>query len=159
MGTILCSYGDDGHDHEGYAAQVLDDGSLTSTYSDDTAPRMTGQVVAACGCGWAGTTRYPATTGPFDEAAEELALAEWEHTHARPALEAAHARKWDRLHQFFVAGATELAPDSIRRASPATRRGALNRTLTRLDEAAQLARKLLEPLAQPGDGGAAGGTS
>jgi hypothetical protein len=78
MGVILCSYGDDAADHEGYAAQVLDDGSLTSTYSDDTRPKMVGQVVAACGCGWTGTTRYPERER-YDEAAEELALAEWEH--------------------------------------------------------------------------------
>ncbi|MGH3795635.1 MAG: hypothetical protein ACRDSP_12165 [Pseudonocardiaceae bacterium] len=77
MGTLLTGYGEDGYDHEGYAAQVLDDGSITGTYSNATCPRMIGHVVAACGCGWAGTTRYPCP-GPFDEQAEALALAEWE---------------------------------------------------------------------------------
>jgi hypothetical protein len=68
MGTVLIGYGDAGYDHEGYAAQVLDDNSITGTYSDKTIPRMIGQVVAACDCGWTGTTRYPTTTGPFDAA-------------------------------------------------------------------------------------------
>ena len=73
MGTILSSYGDAGYEHEGYAAYVLDDGTITGTYSSSTIPRMTGHVVAACGCGWTGTTRYPCTGGaPFDEHAEEL---------------------------------------------------------------------------------------
>ncbi len=88
MGTILTSYGDAGYQHEGYAAQVLDDGTLTGTHGPDTRPRMVGQVVAACDCGWTGTTRYP-TREEYDEHAEALALAEWEHTHARPVLAAA----------------------------------------------------------------------
>ena len=96
MGTLLTSYGDDAYDHEGYAAQVLDDGSLTSTYSDDTRPRMVGQVVAACGCGWTGTTRYPEPQR-YAEVAEELALAEWERDHARPILEGLRADHWARL--------------------------------------------------------------
>jgi hypothetical protein len=70
MGTFLTSYGDDAYDHEGYAAQVLDDGSLTSTYSEDTTPRMVGQVEAACGCGWTGTTRYTEPEG-YAEVAED----------------------------------------------------------------------------------------
>jgi hypothetical protein len=86
MGTVLTGYGDAGYDHEGYAAQVLDDNSITGTYSDTTKPRMIGQVVAACDCGWTGKTRYPITTRPFDQDAEQLALTEWEHTHARPTL-------------------------------------------------------------------------
>ena len=70
MGTILIGYGQAAYTHEGYAAQVLNDESITGTYSDETAPRMIGQVIAACGCGWAGTARYPTTTGPFDENAD-----------------------------------------------------------------------------------------
>ena len=90
MGTILTSYGDPGYDHEGYAAYVLDDGTLTGTWGPDTRPRMTGELVAACNCGWTGTTRHPGAGGdPLDEQARELALAEWEHTHARPVLEQA----------------------------------------------------------------------
>jgi len=78
MGTIT----GDLYDHEGYAAQLLDDGTLTGS---ETQPRKVGQVVAACGCGWHGATRYP-SRDPFDEEAEALALAEWEAEHARPLL-------------------------------------------------------------------------
>lgn len=156
MGTFLSSYGDDSYDHEGYAAQVLDDGSITGTYSSETEPRMIGQVVAACDCGWTGSTRYP-TTDPFDEAAEELALTEWEHDHARPALEAGHVRKWDRLHRLLAGRAAELAPHSIDGLSPAARCDRLHRALASLDEAARLARELIEPLAQSDNGGMAGG--
>jgi len=69
MGTILSSYGDAGYGHEGYVGQLLDDGTITGTYSSSTIPRMTGQVVAACGCGWTGTTRYPTMLEPREIAA------------------------------------------------------------------------------------------
>ena len=96
MGRVLTDYGQYAYDHEGYAAEVLDDGSLTGTPSGDTVPRMIGQMVAACGCGWTGATRYP-SRNPFDHGAEDLALAEWERAHARPTLEGARVDTWDRL--------------------------------------------------------------
>jgi hypothetical protein len=66
MGTILTAYGDPAWDHEGCAGQILDDSTITGTYSNDTIPRMIGVVVAACSCGWAGNTRYPTDGEPFD---------------------------------------------------------------------------------------------
>jgi hypothetical protein len=148
MGVILCSYGDDAYDHEGYAAQVLDDGSLTSTYSDDTRPRMVGAVVAACGCGWTGSTRYPERER-YDEAAEDLALAEWEHDHARPTLEGLRAEQWTRLgallrrlaHSYNTAGGGLISG-----LTPAEQRELLDRTLAGLDRATKLAHQLHEPL-------------
>ena len=99
MGTFLTSYGDTGYEHEGYAAYVLDDATLTSTRGPDTRARMTGERVAACDCGWTGTTRYPgADADPLDEQAEALALGEWEHTHARPVLEQTQHRDLGELH-------------------------------------------------------------
>ncbi len=65
MGTTLIGYGDAGYAHEGYAAQVLDDDSITGTYSAETEPRMIGQVVAACDCGWTGATPLPHHNGAF----------------------------------------------------------------------------------------------
>jgi len=98
MGTILTSYGDPGYDHEGYAAYVLDDGTLIGTWGTDTRPRMTGELVAACSCGWTGATRYPgADSDPLDEEAEAIALGEWEHTHARPVLERAWHGEFGQL--------------------------------------------------------------
>lgn len=157
MGAILTSYGDDAYDHEGYAAQLLDDGSLTSTYSNTTDARMVGQVVAACGCGWTGSTRYPTTTGPFDEAAHDLALDEWQRDHARPTLEGLRADHWDRLRTAVRRLAESHATVTRTRfsgLSPVEQRELLERTLAALDRATTLTRQLRAPLAtDPADGG------
>jgi hypothetical protein len=148
MGRILTAYGDDAYDHEGYAAQLLDDGSLTGTYSNDTMPRMVGQLVPACDCGWTGSTRYP-TTEPFDEAAQELALAEWEHSHARPTLEGIRTVNWDRLGTLLRQLADSHGTTTRTQVSdltPAAQRDVLDRTLTALDHATELARGLRQPL-------------
>ncbi len=149
MGSILTSYGDDADDHEGYAAQVLDDGSLTSTYSADTEPRMVGRVMAACGCGWTGTTRYPTTAGPFDEAAHDLALDEWERDHARPVLEGLRADHWARLRTMVRELAESHASTTRTRfsgLSPGQQRELLDRTLARLGHATTLTHQLRAPL-------------
>lgn len=132
MGTVLIGYGDAGYAHEGYAAQVLDDNSITGTDSDETRPRMIDQVVAACDCGWTGTTRYPTTTGPFDADAEQRALTEWEHTHARPTLRRLHLEECARLdgHLRCLAGySAKLATDSLEVQSRAARHDLLDRVL------------------------------
>lgn len=156
MGTILASYGDDAYDHEGYAAQLLDDGSVTGTYSNDTEARMVGQVVAACGCGWTGSTRYP-TTGPFDDTARDLALAEWERDHARPTLHGLQVDHWDRLRTMVRQLAESHATTTRTRfsgLSPVEQRELLDRTLTGLDRATTLARQLRAPLqTDPAGGG------
>lgn len=148
MGLILTSYGNAAYEHEGYAAQVLDDGSLTGTYSNETEPRMIGQVVAACDCGWTGTTRYP-TTDPFDEAAEGLALAEWERDHARPTLEGHRARAWEQLRALVRQLAESHATTTRARfgeLAPGEQRVVLDRTLEQLARATDLARQLRAPL-------------
>ncbi len=145
MGMILIGYGDAGYAHEGYAAQVLNDDSITSTYSDETIPRMIGQVIAACDCGWTGTTRYPTTTGPFDENAEQQALTEWEHTHARPTQRHLQLKDYDQLGGRLQALATysaQLAPDPLTIQSRAARLDLLEQVLETLDRAAEVARQL-----------------
>ena len=141
MGTILSGYGDAGYGHEGYVGQLLDDGTITGTYSSSTIPRMTGHVVAACGCGWTGTTRY-LTRELFDEQAHDLALGEWEHTHAVPALSAAARDRAQRLPRLL----SSLAADLDARLGDATapqRAAVLERTLRGLDDARVLAQDLL----------------
>jgi hypothetical protein len=140
MGRFLTSYGPAGYDHEGYPAQVLDDGALTSEHSADTRGRMVGQVVAACDCGWTGTTRYP-TRDEFDEDAEELALEEWEHAHARPVLEQHQQAQTTRLRALLrdLADGLTTTGDSGR---PLVDR--LDRILRALDQATQLAQQLRE---------------
>ncbi|MFN2497173.1 MAG: hypothetical protein ABR608_14935 [Pseudonocardiaceae bacterium] len=137
MGTVLVGYGDDSYDHEGYPAQVLDDGTITGTYSNETRPRMIGQVVAACGCGWTGTTRYPCPE-PFDEHAEALALAEWESVHARPVLDRRQSERWDRLERLLAGAGDRLAHRTARLG----REDVLERTLRDLATATDLAREL-----------------
>lgn len=56
---------------------------MTGTHRADTAARMVGQV-AACSYGWTDPSRREG-----DEAAECLALQEWDYAHARPVLTAA----------------------------------------------------------------------
>lgn len=145
MGTVLTGYGDAGYDHEGYAAQVLDDNSITGTYSDETRPRMIGQVLAACDCGWTGTTRYPTTTGPFDQDTEQLALTEWEHTHARPTLRRLQHEESARLGRRLRGLARYsdgLVTNSFEVSSRGTRLDLLDQVLKDLDRAAELARQL-----------------
>ncbi|MGH3979924.1 MAG: hypothetical protein ACRDRZ_13145 [Pseudonocardiaceae bacterium] len=153
MGTFLTSYGDAGYDHEGYAAQVLDDGTITGTYGSDTKPRMIGQVVAACGCGWAGTTRY-ACPEPFDEHAEQLALAEWEHTHAVPTLQRAQHADLTRLQALLGSLAVEVAAPGR---PPRDVADQLDRTLRVLDDATTLAGRLRDQARQQAAGAPEGG--
>jgi hypothetical protein len=77
MGMTLA----DLHDHDGYAARKLPDGTITSAETSEFVA-----YVAACDCGaddeWWGATEYP----PTDEGSA-AALAEWERIHARPLLQ------------------------------------------------------------------------
>jgi hypothetical protein len=149
MGTILTNYGDAGYEHEGYAAQVLEDGSLTSAYTAETTPRMVGRVVAACGCGWAGTIRYPTTMGPFDEEAQALALTEWEHSHARPVLQGLRLESVRRLRGVLEGLARQvprLAPESLASSPAAGRLQVIERVLGELHGALELARELRESM-------------
>ncbi len=134
MGTYLTS--DVDGEHEGYAGQILNDGTITGTYSAETRPRMVGQVVAACGCGWTGTTRYP-WPEPFDEHAEALALAEWEH-HARAALGTSQRAELDHLDAGLRAlSAVQVVADGISPQEVADRLATVLRTLDGLSGLAQ----------------------
>jgi len=148
MGTILTSYGDAGYDHEGYPAQILDDGSTTAIHSDQTRARMVGLVIAACSCGWTGTTRY-ATTAAIDVDAEELAMQEWEHEHARPVLIRDQGAKWDQLRMMLqLLGTahrdrlTDAAPRGLTVHADRDPRYQLDTTLSLLSRATELAHEL-----------------
>jgi len=145
MGTILTVYGEAGYAHEGYAAQVLDDGTLTATYSAETEARMVGQVVAACDCGWTGSTRYPCPE-PFDEHAHDLALAEWEHSHARPLLEQTQRGDLDLLARLLrdLGIGVELSAAADRRELAEQ----LQRALRRFASAAELAGRLHQQITE-----------
>ncbi|HVM14538.1 MAG TPA: hypothetical protein VM287_09425 [Egibacteraceae bacterium] len=74
MGT---SYGDL-EDHEGYAMRRLPDGTMTGSWTPQTAEFTS--YVAACSCLWRGASHPPT------EAGHEEALDEWDRHHARPLL-------------------------------------------------------------------------
>jgi hypothetical protein len=73
MGMIF----EDLEDHEGYAARRLPDGTVTSTWTQDTA--AFDAYVGAC----TDTDQHPTT-----EAGRTAAEDQWEHAHARPLLAA-----------------------------------------------------------------------
>lgn len=75
MGSVI----EDLYDHEGYGIRRLPDGSLTGTWSAETA--NFGAYVAACGCGWRGGDPHPPTEDGYESAVDE-----WERAHARPLL-------------------------------------------------------------------------
>ena len=67
--------------HEGYAVRRLPDGTMTSSWTIETA--AFGSYVAACECGWRGSDHAPTVVG-YEEALEE-----WDRRHAQPLV--AHA--------------------------------------------------------------------
>lgn len=128
--------------HEGYAAQVLDDGTLTGTYSPETRPRMIGEVRAACDCGWTGQHRYASPT-PFDEKAENMALAEWDDEHLQPMIRAIAEK-----HTVPATALLDLARELRTRADAEHRDGGDNALTPRghgICEAAEAVEALLDP--------------
>ena len=103
MGVVYCGpYADQvGYEHEGYAARVLPDGSLTGTWTAETADFL--GYVAACACGWTGDTQYPPTDGGEDEA-----RAEWDRDHLQPLIERAE-RGWPAWAERVGGRAREVA--------------------------------------------------
>jgi hypothetical protein len=86
VGRVLDIGVDVAYRHEGYAAHVLQDGTLTGTYSAETRPLMTGKLRAACACDWSGSEVWDVDSDdPADWPSEELEdniLREWQvHVH------------------------------------------------------------------------------
>jgi hypothetical protein len=86
MGAVL----DDLYDHEGFAARRLPDGTLTDSWTKETA--KFDAYVAACDCGWRGDEDRP----PSD-AGHEIAIDDWERDHARPLLARTVPRRVTRM--------------------------------------------------------------
>jgi hypothetical protein len=100
MGRVLDIGVDVAYKHEGYAAHVLKDGTLTSSYSREIDPRKVGRLRAACECGWTGPRDWenddedPAGW-PSDEL-EDAILADWE-VHVRGLVGAEEKRDLETL--------------------------------------------------------------
>ena len=103
MGIVYCGpYAEQiGDGHEGYAARVLPDGTLTATWTRETR-EFTGYV-AACECGWQDTVRHPPT-----DAGEEAADADWSREHLA-ALIGRAARGWGEWAERVAARARVVA--------------------------------------------------
>ncbi|MDN5748282.1 MAG: hypothetical protein L0H64_07215 [Pseudonocardia sp.] len=91
-------------EHEGWAALVLDDDTLSSEHSDRTRGRVTGWR-AACDCGWSSTTTFVPGEPIGDRTAaprliEANAFDEWtQHVHdAVPGL-VEYERQLDELDE------------------------------------------------------------
>jgi hypothetical protein len=106
MGTFL----EDLDEHEGYADRRLPDGRLADgVWSRDTLEFTA--YVAACGCGWRGTTDHePSIAG------EETALGEWVREHAQPML----ARQAERRRGELARTLNWLGSQADRLDDPAT---------------------------------------
>jgi hypothetical protein len=100
MGMIF----EDLEDHEGYAARRLPNGTLTSTWTRDTAAFEA--YVGACSCGWSASDHYPPT-----EAGRTAAEDQWELAHARPLLAAAVPARITELVRNLCKEVAELAGD------------------------------------------------
>lgn len=72
MGSVY----EDLEGHEGYATRRLPDGTMTSSWTAETAAFTS--YVAACECDWRGGDHAPTEVG-YDEA-----LDEWDRRHAQP---------------------------------------------------------------------------
>ena len=87
MGVIYCgpftTEIDEGteYGHEGYAVQVLDDGTESRYWV-----RGFREYRAGCACGWRGTTVHPPT-----DSGEDAALDQWDDEHLQPLVRAVAA--------------------------------------------------------------------
>jgi hypothetical protein len=91
MGTIYCgpfaAEIDEGtrYGHEGYASQILPDGSTARFW---VRPQLCRAHVAECACGWRSSREHEPT-----RAGEDAALEEWDRGHLQPLIRAVAARR------------------------------------------------------------------
>jgi len=134
MGALL----DDLYDHEGLAARRLADGTLTATWTKETA--KFDAYVAACDCGWRGDEDRPP-----NDAGHEMAIDDWERSHARPLL----ARTVpDRVTRMIGELRTEVG--ALAKERPAAAQQALSEVRAWTDAMMALARGTVPP---PSSGG------
>lgn len=144
MGTVITSLGDLGYQHEGYVAHVLDDGTLTGTYSREVDPRKTGKLRSACECGWTGPHDWDnddedPSGWPSDEL-ESTILADWE-AHVRGLADVERSRQRAQLVRVLRGIGGALA-DDITAEAPAGLDEVLKRAVGELQYAAELAQRM-----------------
>jgi hypothetical protein len=77
--------------HEGYAARVMPDGTLSGSWGGDIPDDAHIGFRAACACGWTGETLHP--PGDYESDGYQAAEAEWDREHLQPLIAAA-AGSW-----------------------------------------------------------------
>jgi hypothetical protein len=91
-------------DHEGHAARKLTDGTVSTTWTEETSTLQA--FVAACSCGWRAEVGHAAT-----ESGREAAEAQWNADHLGPLIEAARA-SWESWPD-DLAGLARYAQDRL----------------------------------------------
>jgi hypothetical protein len=144
MGRVLDAGVDVAYKHEGYAAHVLGDGTLTSAYGREIDARKVGRLRAACECGWTGPRDWenddedPAGW-PSDEL-EDAILADWE-AHVCALLDVEQGRQRETLTRVLRGIGGRLA-DDVAAADGADVDAVLKRAVAELQHAAELAQRM-----------------
>jgi thioredoxin-like negative regulator of GroEL len=97
-------YAEQVEDHEGHAARKLIDGTVSTTWTEETSTLRA--FVAACSCGWRAEVDHAAT-----ETGREAAEAQWNAEHLSPLIEAARAA-WESWPD-DLAGLAQYARDRL----------------------------------------------
>jgi hypothetical protein len=125
-------YADDvNHDafHEGYAARLMPDGTLSSAWGGlDGLTGHTG-LVGACDCGWRADLVHP--PGDYASPSYEAAEEDFRTQHLQPLIEAARQQSWPRWTTHVTGLAAQVADHAQR---------------GRLDDAEDLLRELRQTL-------------
>jgi len=94
-------------DHEGYAARLMPDGTLSSGWSTDPDwPPHVG-LVGACSCGWRAERVH--SPGDLDGPEYQAAESDFEAEHLGPLVDAAAARSWPDWAARTISWANETA--------------------------------------------------
>ena len=137
MGRVYCGpYAQQVGGHEGYAARLLPDETLTGTWTAETDEFVA--YVSACGCGWAGETRHSPT-----DAGEDAALEEWDRFHLAPLISAAAREFWPRWVDALAERAARVA-DHIAAGDPA----AAVELMRRIEDDVRQGRRVLDALVE-----------
>lgn len=109
-----------GYEHEGYAARVMPDGTLSGSWGGGVPDDAHIGFRAACGCGWVGETLHPG--GDYDGPGGEAALDEWDREHLQPLIDKA-AGDWapwaERVGRLASAVAEHVKAGRLDRAAQA----------------------------------------
>jgi hypothetical protein len=117
-------YAEQVEDHEGHAARKLDDGTVTTEWTEETSTLRA--FIAACSCGWHAEAEQPAT-----EAGKEAAEAQWNAEHLSPLIDAARS-SWESWPGDLL-GLTQYVRDRVQAQDTAEALRILDQIMADLD--------------------------